>query len=229
MFFAFYLPLLSFVLVTLVLLVYIFWPFTHYNIPFPEVSNSAHQPHSVTVISHGLKDSNRGWAKQLESHLKQHDKHELIVNIDWEDYADNALTCSVNGRRIGTKIAEKLTQIDQLTSVKVIGHSCGGFINLGLCEGLKSANEQVKVKSVYLAPVSVYGGIFWNYGTQNFGRCADESITYYDREDKVPGSNKVPVYSEGVDITQLKESFGYQGPSHQWPIYYFLALVSRKE
>ncbi|MDO6426653.1 hypothetical protein Q4489_06485 [Thalassotalea sp. 1_MG-2023] len=171
-----------------------------------------------------MKDSNRGWAKQLESLLKQHDEHEFVINIDWEHYADNALTCSVNGRRIGTKIAEKLTQFDQLTSVKVIGHSCGGFINLGLCEGLKAANEHMKVKSVYLAPVSVYGGIFWNYGTQNFGRCADESVTYFDHEDKVPGSNKAPVYSEGVDITHLKESFDYHGSTHQWPIYYFLKI-----
>ena len=217
MFFAFYLPIGSFLLASTVLLVYIFWPFSVYSVALPSTQQA-----QVFVIAHGLKDNDKTWSQQLKSKLKSKHPSADVISIDWSTYADNAFTCAVNGRRIGHEIAHSLVANQALAGVQVIGHSCGGFVNLGICEQVKAHNDDIEVTSVYLDPVSVYGGIFWNFGTEHFGECSDNSVTYFDTQDQVPGSNRSPVHSKGMDITNLKQEYSYQGTPHHWPIYYYI-------
>ncbi|GHF97051.1 alpha/beta hydrolase [Thalassotalea marina] len=223
LFFLIYFPVVSFVVVTLVLLGYIFWPFTPYQISVPQ-SESTH----VIVVSHGLKDNADSWAIDLKEALKEKNPQAEVIALDWQRYADNAFTCSVNGRRIGEIVAKKLMANQHLKRVEVIGHSCGAFVNLGICEGLKSQTlegQSVIVNSVYLDPVSVYGGVFWHYGLNHFGQCADASNTYFDTDDNVPGSNQAPKHSQGVDITALKSEANFLGKPHTWPIYYYIEQI----
>lgn len=217
LFFLIYFPIASFLFTSLALMLFIFWPFQHYQIDFPDVSSE-----SLVVISHGLKDSNRSWAQVLKQKIQAQGQGIDVIALDWSPYSDNAFTCAVNGRRIGNRLAELASRNAHLTEVRLVGHSCGAFINYGFCETLKSLKKEVIIATVYLDPVSVYGGIMWNYGINNFGKCADTSMTFFDTEDSVPGSNRAPVNSNGLDVTELKEKINYSGHPHQWPIYYYI-------
>lgn len=223
LFFAFYLPIGSFFLASAALLLYVFWPLQSYIVEVPQTTSK-----NIVVISHGLKDSNQTWATKLKGAIEHNSPDSNVVAIDWSPYAGNAFTCAVNGRRIGNQIAETLIDSDSLANVKVVGHSCGAFVNFGICEGLKAHKPRIEVESVFLDPVSVYGGIRWNFGLNNFGSCADKSMTIFDTEDNVPGSNQAPKYSKGIDVTDLKQQYDYSGTAHQWPIYYYIQQVKSR-
>ncbi|OIQ47708.1 MAG: hypothetical protein BM565_05205 [Gammaproteobacteria bacterium MedPE] len=219
LFFGLYFPVISFVFVSIILIIYIFWPFQSYDIQTTDITSN-----KVVLISHGLKDDTATWVTTLKKQLLTNGGDVQVIAIDWSRYADNALTCSVNGRRIGHDMANILLKNSQLIDIQLIGHSCGAFVNYGICEVLKEHQNDINVNSIYLAPVSVYGGMFWEFGLDNFGACANESITYFDTEDRVPGSNRAPIHSTGIDVTDYKQQFGFDGAPHQWPIYYFLAI-----
>ncbi len=219
LFLALYFPIVSFLLVSIGLLGFIFWPFQSYDV---NVKNTPSQ--SVTVISHGLKDDNRSWVTTLEKQLLEKDNTTSVIGVDWSRFADNALTCSVNGRRIGNNIAHLLLSNPNLKNIKLIGHSCGAFVNYGICEVITQSNTNITIKSIYLDPVSIYGGLFWDFGINKFGSCADQSITYFDTDDNVPGSNRAPIHSFGVDVTNYKRQFKFEGSPHQWPIYYYISI-----
>lgn len=219
LFFAIYLPLFPFLFLSLFLTVFIFWPFQYYDVPIDPVIQQ-----DVIVIAHGLKDSDKTWAAELKEILSNKEQPTQILAIDWSEYAQNAFTCAVNGRRVGQSIAKRLIDSGHLNSVTVIGHSCGAFVSYGICETVKNQRLDVSINSIYLAPVSIYGGIFWNFGYEYFGDCADDSFTYYDTEDRVPGSNVAPIHSQGIDVTPFKELYDYQGSPHLWPIYYYMEI-----
>lgn len=223
LFFALYFPIVSFLLVSLSIVIIIFWPFQSYDVQLPVIDSE-----KVTIISHGLKDDNKTWAKELKTVLHNREPNTKVLAIDWGASANNAFTCAVNGRRIGHQIANELLDNDAVSSVRLIGHSCGAFVNYGICEGIRERNTSINVEAVYLDPVAVYGGIFWNFGYQYFGDCADKSTTYFDTEDNVPGSNKAPIHSQGVDVTAYKTQYGYQGKAHLWPIFYYLEMNKEK-
>ncbi|WP_440876509.1 hypothetical protein [Thalassotalea sp. PLHSN55] len=216
LFFALYFPIVSFLAVSLVLFLYIFWPFQSYSIEVPKITSE-----QVIVISHGLKDSDQTWAQALKTSLETEHPNKQVITINWSNYADNAFTCAVNGRRIGNKLAKQMASHVTLKKITAIGHSCGAFVNYGVCETSKAYAPNVLVETIYLDPVSIYGGLFWNYGLNHFGGCADKSTTYYDTEDNVPGSGRAPVNSDGVDVTKFKKDYDYQGSAHHWPIYYY--------
>jgi len=219
LFLALYFPVILFLLASFFLIIFIFWPFQSYELSINEFESK-----EVVVISHGLKDDDTSWAKTLKKQILVQSPTAQVIALDWSYYADNALTCSVNGRRIGNRIAKSLLINSRLNKIKLIGHSCGAFVNYGICEVIKQDQRNIKVSSIYLDPVSIYGGVFWRFGQNNFGDCANDSVTYFDTEDGVPGSNSSPSNSEGVDITNLKSQFNYRGSPHQWPIYYYIAI-----
>jgi hypothetical protein len=86
----------------------------------------------------------------------------------------------------------------------------------------QSINTSIKVQTTYLDPVSVYGGIFWNYGLDNFGRCANFSDSYIDTQDSIPGSNQVLPHSVTFDVTNIRLAAGYKIPPHVWPTKYYI-------
>ncbi|WP_448564055.1 alpha/beta hydrolase [Thalassotalea ganghwensis] len=219
-FFLVYLPIFPFIVISIGVFIYIFWPLKSYEVDF-ELFNKE----QLIVVAHGLKDTNQTWAQEIADLWRKKLPTAHVVTIDWHRYSNNAFTCAVNGERIGREIARQIKTNAVINKVRVIGHSCGAFINLGICEELR-VNSHKKttytIESIYLDPVSVYGGLFWDYGIKHFGQCADSSVTYFDTEDSVPGSNKAPLNSKGIDVTSYKQALNYKGKAHQWPIYYYI-------
>lgn len=204
------------------ILSYIFWPFKSLDITLPKLQ----QTKQIAVVSHGVNDNTNTWAKELSASIQSISPGSQVIPLDWHQHSQQVFTCAVNGKRIGHSLANTLAEIPELKDVTLIGHSCGAFVNLGICEQLKAVAPNIKVTTIYLDPVSVYGGIFWDYGLEAFGSCADVSYNYFDSDDGVPGSNEPLKYPQNFDVTKLKEQQGYSGTPHLWPVYYYLNLVN---
>lgn len=225
------LPAIPFILTTLGLLAYSFWPRDHSEV----IDFTLEQPTEyLTLSAHGVKDSPASWSDNLQSLMSQYPAEQLKhfeqqhISLDWQAFSSNVFICSVAGKRIGVDIGKRIAKTTQITGIHVIGHSCGAFIAYGICQGIKSVNANILVQSTYLDPVSVYGGLFWNYGLDHFGSCADFSDSYIDREDGVPGSNQVLPHSVTFDITEIKHKEGYDVPPHVWPTIYYTQAYKDK-
>ena len=222
----FVLPTLGFVLGSVALTAYIFWPVSLSGMAMPAVNPHARH---VFLIAHGVRDSPASWAAPLKRIFEQELAGEgdtvQVVALDWAPYSDTALRCSVNGKRIGEVIGKKLAASVQLQSVHLVAHSCGSFVILGVCDALKKKRNTVQVHSTYLAPVSIYGGLFWNYGIAHFGQCADFSEAYIDREDSVPGSNQLLPNTHTFDVSTVRNISLHSQLPHLWPTYYYQRLV----
>ena len=133
--------------------------------------------------------------------------------------------CTFNARRIGHDLGEKLSELENIKRLHLIGHSAGAFVVYAMCEAMKKRNEGIFIHTTYLDPVSIYGGIDWGYGTRNFGSCADISDAYIDHEDGVPGSDDPLMNPHTFDVTGLKKAAGFTGSPHLWPIEYYRQAV----
>ena len=96
----------------------------------------------------------------------------------------------------------------------------------GYCETLKDNNPDLFVQTTYLDPLGPYSGFQWDYGTENFGSCADVSDAYIDISDNVPGSNVPVEHTHTFDVSALRTlDENYQGTAHMWPIQYYRNAV----
>jgi len=214
-------PIGLFVLVSSVLFIYIFWPLNYESVKYDLPIHSQ----KLFVISHGLKDTPNSWARPLAIKLNKQFPDSKAIVVDWSEYATDAFNCSVSAKRIGKRIGESIASLNGLHTVHLIGHSCGAFINLGACEAIKNDKNDLKIQTTYLDPVSVYGGMFWRYGVDRFGRCGDFSDTYIDTEDNVPGSNKALPNSYTFDVTPLRTQMKEDIHPHLWPIAFYQSHV----
>ena len=108
-----------------------------------------------------------------------------------------------------------------LESMHLVGHSCGSFVVLGLCETLRELRPDLSVQTTFLDPVTVYGGFFWEYGLEHFGSCGEFSDAWIDTGDDVPGSNEVLPRAATFDVTPAREASGWTGLPHNWPTVYY--------
>ncbi len=216
-----WLPTASFALVSLSMIGYTFFP-TDTQIYASVMANNKAQ--HVTIISHGMQDAPNSWSSDLQRILAVQNPSVQVIALDWSDDARSVFRCSVQGRRIGAYLGERLSSNANLKSVHVIAHSCGSFVNLGICEALQASRPEVLVQATYLDPVSVYGGLFWSYGVEHFGRCATFSDAYIDTEDDVPGSNQLLPATHTFDVTAIKKCSGFDGNPHVWPTAYYVRI-----
>jgi pimeloyl-ACP methyl ester carboxylesterase len=219
------LPVLSFLLASTAIMAYIFWPTDLSRITMPSIDPTAK---NVVVLAHGLNDNPSSWSTDLKHKFKQRLLKERetseVIALDWNPYSKSALRCSVHGKRIGAAIGYQMAESARLKSAHLIGHSCGAFVILGLCEALKAERSDIQIQTSYLAPVNIYGGIFWNYGSSHFGRCASFSDAYFDREDTI-GENRATVHSYSFDITDARKKLDERVSPHIWPTIYYRQLV----
>ena len=184
---------------------------------------------NIVVLVHGLNDNSSSWGTTLkqnfENQLSLEREISQVIALDWKPYSENALRCSVDGKRIGALLGKQMARSTRLKSVHLVGHSCGSFVILGVCEALKTERSEILVQSTYLAPVNIYGGIFWNYGSSHFGDCADFSDAYIDREDTIGISRKAPTNTYGFDITDMRIGSEIAVSPHIWPTVYYQQLV----
>lgn len=110
-----------------------------------------------------------------------------------------------------------------------MGHSCGSFVILGICEALREHNQSLSIQTTYLDPVSVYSGIFWDYGVKHFGSCANFSDAYIDTQDTVPGSNQALKNAVTFDVTQIRVQNKLNHAPHAWPTLFYIHALREKQ
>lgn len=225
-------PSVPFVLISIFLLVIMHWPKDYTEVVDLSLSSNAEY---LTLSAHGVKDTPLSWSNHLQHTLakvkllsfsnleKQH------ISLGWEPFSNGFLSCSVAGKRIGNQLGERISKMPKLQAVHLIGHSCGSFVIYGLCETLKQRNASISVQATYLDPVSVYSGFLWNYGTNNFGRCADFSDAYIDTEDTVPGSNQALPHAYTFDVTQVRKNRQREYAAHIWPTIFYINAIEKNQ
>lgn len=211
-------PLVPFVIGSLVMLIYMVWPINYAKLP---ALPSLEPERPLTILAHGLKSSPQDWSNALKLKIESSQPNAQVIALDWNHYAQQAFRCSVDGKRIGKIIAGKIIT-KNIDTIHLVGHSCGSFVVLGICEALREHDYPASIHTTYLDPVSVYAGLWWNYGVSHFGRCANFSDAYIDTRDQVPGSNQALEHAYTFDVSALSEQMDYRGRSHQWPVHYYL-------
>lgn len=221
----FSIPTLCFVFVSLLIVIYstLPWP-TGETVNMQGVNADTEE---LVVLVHGKGDRPSSWADSFAAELDATllTDHQQAVTVNWSDYSTDLFRSTLNARRIGHDLGEKLIRNRNLKKLHLIGHSAGSFVVYGICETIKSSDRDLFVQTTYLDPVGIYGGIDWGYGTRNFGSCADISDAYIDREDGVPGSNAPLDNPHTFDVTALRKVAGYQGLPHLWPVEYYRQTV----
>jgi hypothetical protein len=203
-------------------LAYIYWPTDYSQMEMPVSDpNDRH----IFVLVHGVRDTKTSWSDPLQQILKERYPDARVISLEWRPYSDRTFRCSVDGIRIGKIIGHELAASKNLESMHLIGHSCGSFVILGICKAVKSVRNDIAIQTTFLDPVSVYGGLFWDYGIDNFGSCSDFSDVYIDTEDPIPGSNELIPHTITFDVTAARKKERYKGMPHVWPTAYYLNMV----
>lgn len=221
------LPGIPFVVLSLAYTGYVFWP---RNIDAITAIDLDPEARTLVVAAHGVRDSAASWSDELRLALGRDGTQ--AVSLDWRPYSDSPLVCSVVARRIGRAIGQKVAQQHgSLQAIHAIGHSCGAFVALGICEGMRTMagveGKPIRIHTTYLDPVSVYAGFFWRYGVDHFGRCADFSDAYIDTRDGVPGSNELLPFAHTFDVTAVGRAQAPDEPPHNWPARYYVLAAQR--
>ncbi|MDO6694957.1 hypothetical protein Q4574_16790 [Aliiglaciecola sp. 3_MG-2023] len=225
-------PGIPFILGTLGFAIYVYWPRDFSSVTqFPIKKGLEY----ITLSAHGVKGSPADWSDELQNLMAEDTYPQLAGtkqqnhSIDWRDFSGNVFLCSVAGKKIGIEIGERIAKQSSVKAIHAIGHSCGAFVVLGICEGAKSTNPQLIVQTTYLDPVSVYSGIFWDYGIEHFGTCGDFSDSYIDTRDTVPGSNQLLPHSQTKDVTPKRPEMDAHYPPHDWPTRFYINGYKQKE
>ncbi|NND68952.1 MAG: hypothetical protein HKN19_15285 [Halioglobus sp.] len=216
------LPTVLFLLASLALLLYTYSPRDYGEMVRPDIAPGTVR---VTVINHGLRDRLEHWAKPLQEELVAARYDGTALALDWRPFSDSTLRCSVDGLRIGRELGRYLAALPDLDFIHVVGHSCGSFVTLGVCRGVRERRPSLRVQTTYLDPVSIYGGLFWRWGITRFGECADFSEAYIDTGDTVPGSGEPLPNTYTVDVTGARLHSGSPALPHVWPTTYYRRLV----
>lgn len=216
-------PFVSFVVVNIAFFTYIYRIQNLDDMKFPVVNEGARH---IFILAHGLGDTASKWADPLKYSLeKKQEKSVQVISLDWNPYSQSLFRCSIDGKRIGEKIAGQLNTSSSLKTVHLIGHSCGSFVVLGMCRAIKEARPDIIVQTTFLDPVAIYGGLFWKYGILHFGSCGDFSEAYIDTEDGVPGSNQLLPNTHTFNVTAVRKASNFKKNPHVWPTLYYQQLV----
>ena len=218
-------PGIPFILISLGLFIYAYWPRDFSSVTqFPLTQDIEY----ITLSAHGVNDSKESWSDELQQIMTSMPYPQLgnvsqqHHSIDWNNYSNNVFICSIAGKKIGIEIGKRLAAQSSLKAIHAIGHSCGAFVVFGICEGAKSVNPKMIIQTSYLDPVAVYSGLFWRYGIDHFGHCANFSDNYIDTRNTVPGSNQPLPHVFTFDVTQQQtKQYGDYTP-HAWPTRFYI-------
>lgn len=213
------LPGLPFVFGSLAIVIYANWPA---NPGLKPVQAWPSDTRALTLVTHGTDDNVANWAQPLAQLWKSSAADSSHAEaIDWADGADSLFRCSRNASVIGKQLAERAaSHLPQLESVHFVAHSAGSFMAHAFCKELKSQRPEVKISIDYLDPAGIYRGLFWNFGRDNFGSCADQARNLFNVGDGVPGSEEPLTHSQNTNITALRPTDIANG--HMWPVWYYL-------
>lgn len=180
----------------------------------------------LILIAHGVRDGPLTWSRGLRDLFRGRQRDDTkVISIDWNPYSEDVFRCAISAKRIGRKIGGLITGQEQIESLHLIGHSCGAFVIYGMCREVKYRSARITIQSTYLDPLSVYG-LYWDYGIDNFGDCADFADGYIDVEDDVPGSNQPLSHAFTVDVTPARIKHGIGISPHNWPTVYYQLIIN---
>lgn len=220
----FILPGIPFVLGSAAIVLYANWPSSAGKVSYEPVRPNISE---LWIVTHGKGDSANTWVKSVANKLEQNlSENSQALAVDWQEGAKDLLRCSRNASVIGEDLAEQMLAHKELKRVNFIAHSAGSFMAYQFCKTLKKHRSDVWVNITYLDPVSIYRGLWWDYGVEHFGRCADESVAYINNDDGVPGSNAPLDIVKTIDVTSSKPVDFSNG--HMWPVVYFEQQLSRE-
>lgn len=211
--------------------------YAHWPRDYSDIASIAINPKTeyLSLSAHGVKDTTESWSNELQEVIKFTKNKQLFnytkeqVSLSWQPFSDNALVCSVTGKKLGETLADKIAKLSNIKAVHLIGHSCGSFVIYGLCQKLKKINPSINVQTTYLDPVAIYSGVFWQYGVNNFGNCADFSDSYIDTKDTVPGSNENIENSYTFDVTSLRLNRNLPYSPHAWPTHFYIEAYKNQQ
>lgn len=215
-------PLVCFILGSVAFLLYMYWYQDFDEMPMPVIDPEVSH---IILLAHGLGDTTSSWADPLQRIYQKRNPDAQVIALEWNPYSRNTFRCSIDGMRIGEMIGNRLISNRSLQSLHLVGHSCGSFVVYGLCKAVREQRSDILIQTTFLDPVAIYGGLFWNYGIDHFGDCADFSDAYIDTEDGVPGSNQLLPHAHTFDVTKARKAKGFTGTPHVWPTYYYRYLV----
>ena len=100
-------PCISFIFGSLGFIAYAFWPRDLSSVINIYLNAKAE---FVSVSAHGVKDSSKSWSDELQQLIKRNNRDLVQQNIslNWGDFSDNVLICSVSANRIGYQLGERL-------------------------------------------------------------------------------------------------------------------------
>ncbi|HEB28988.1 MAG TPA: hypothetical protein ENI05_14750 [Porticoccus sp.] len=120
---------LGFVLGSSSIMAYMYWPISYSKLAIPAINTNAKH---IMLIAHGIGDTASNWSDTLQQTLQQQFSHEddkvQVISLDWNPYSTSSFRYSVDGKRIGALLAEKILVSAELKSLHLIGHSCGSFV-----------------------------------------------------------------------------------------------------
>jgi len=216
------LPGIPFIVGSLGYVIYAFWPWDYSQVTQLEINPSSKH---IILSAHGVNDSPETWSDDLQLAMSHIGIERQYVSLDWRPFSESPLLCSVVAKRIGREIGKMIVGGSDVTSVHAIGHSCGAFVAMGVCEGVKESNSDIVVQTTYLDPVSIYGGFLWRYGVDHFGVCANFSDAYIDTGDTVPGSNEAISHAHTFDVTPVRVANHPEENPHNWPAKFYVNAV----
>ncbi len=200
--------------------VYARWPASFNVPPLAYDSNTEH----LVVVFHGSDGAENDAIKSLESALRQQfsGTNVEVIRYIWAPWSDNRLRASVNGIHTGAELANQVAR-SNVKRLHLIGHSAGAWPTNSLCESLRREGPQdITIKMTLLDPIGILGFFNLDWGSQNFGRCADFAEGVINTDDPVPGTNLPLQQAFNIDVTGMP----HEGEGHEWPVEYFIATMS---
>ena len=194
----------------------------------PSFSADMPTPKSSTkrliLLFHGSDGKDSPAILQLEQALKQKlsVSDAEVIRYVWSPWSDERLRASANGLYLGEKIGAHLAS-QNIREVHLIGHSAGAWLPDAVCASLrKYTSDPVKVRMTFLDPIGIKGFLDFDWGSQNFGGCADFAEAVINTNDNVPGTNAPLQQAFNIDVTELP----HEVSGHEWPIWYYTQTLN---
>jgi hypothetical protein len=189
------------------------------EMPAPKASTKR-----LILLFHGSGGKDNPAMLQLEQALSEKltANDSEVIRYVWSPWSDGRLRASTNGLYLGEKIGAHLAN-QNIRELHLIGHSAGAWLPDAVCASLRKYNsEPVKVRMTFLDPIGIKGFLDFDWGSQNFGGCADFAEAIINTNDNVPGTNEPLQRAFNIDVTELPHDMN----GHEWPVWYYTQTLN---
>lgn len=194
----------------------------------------------LLLIIHGSGGSADGWPRRLEDAITETYGSRPswdIHRLEWATLAEDRLAAPGNGRALGARLAEQLTEPlaggSGYRIIHLIGHSVGAHVMYGLSSRYRelATDADTTLHQTYLDPFTPRGVLLWRFGESRFGQNADFSESFVTTDDPAFMTNSYLEHAYNIDLTSSFPSSGEPDDvsAHDWPVAYYIQAVSSGE